>query len=109
MSAKRPARRYVGLTFEPTDASRKDVARAVEEAWAQAGAPAGAPAPRLLVCEGGRAIIAVPRDLALVARRAADHKTGLVRGIQMSAVVTSGTVASVKARLGVKRKGRERA
>lgn len=108
MSAKRPARRYLGLTYEPAGATRKEVTRAIEEGWARVGAPRGTQAPRLLVCEAGKAIVAVPRELAPLARRAAEAAPPAAGGVRVAPVVTSGTVAAVKEHLGLRRQGPRR-
>ncbi len=79
----------------------------MEEAWARAAPPAGAQAPRLLVCEAGRAIVAVPRSLAPLARAAVDAPTKGAGGVALRPVVTSGTVAGVKKRLGLARQRRQ--
>ncbi|HKZ59073.1 MAG TPA: hypothetical protein VJ547_04380 [Candidatus Thermoplasmatota archaeon] len=102
LSAKRPARRYIGLIYAPASATRREVTRAIEEAWSRKGPKGPAPAPRLLVCEGGRAIVAVPRELAASARLATDAPPPAAGGLSLSPVVTSGTVAAVKARLGLR-------
>ena len=97
MSVKRPPRRYLGLRVSPPGASRREVSAAVEAAWKRSGA-AGAP-PRLLVCQGGAAIILVARGQERDARAAVAGTGGPV---SLEAVVTSGTIAAVKERLGVK-------
>ena len=96
MSVKRPPKRYVGLRFTPEAATRREVASAVEAAW-KAGASPG-PAPRLLVCESGAAIVVVPRGDERAARAAFGAAPAGAR-VALTPVVTSGTIASVKARL----------
>lgn len=103
MSVKRPGRRYIGFRYRPGSASRKDVGRAIEAAWAD-GAPEGAPErPRLLVCDGGSAILVIPTPGAR-AMRAALGRDRPAGGLKMEPVVTSGTITTVKQRLGLERR-----
>jgi hypothetical protein len=87
----------VGLRFAPPTASRREVGGAVEAAWRGHGAK-GAP-PKLLVCEGGAAVVVVDRGREREARAALDGAKGAV---SLSTVVTSGTISAVKRRLAVK-------
>jgi RNase P/RNase MRP subunit POP5 len=99
VSVKRPPRRYVGLRYAPESAGRREVAAAVEAAWRGTGD--GGNAPRLLVCEGGAAIVVVGRGEEAAAR-AALAAAGKPGAIALTPVVTSGTIATVKERLRVK-------
>lgn len=104
MSVRRPGRRYVGFRFDPPSAARRDVSRAIEAAWnaIASGEPLARDGrPRLLVCEQGAGILVVPSAASATMRAALAKPSGSNAGIVLRPVVTSGTIATVKERLGL--------
>ncbi|HEX9708358.1 MAG TPA: hypothetical protein VGB42_00040 [Candidatus Thermoplasmatota archaeon] len=85
------------------------MARAVDDAWGAAGPPAAGARPRLLVCESGTGIVVIttPGGDALREAMARAGQSGPGQGlVAVDPVVTSGTIATVKERMGLPRRRR---
>jgi len=108
LSKRRPSRRYIGFRIAPSGASRREVQAALDAAWRHDSRPPAEVAPRLLVCEAGVGIAVVPTPQASAARRAI--AAGSPRAaVRLTPEVTSGTIITVKERMGVSAKRPRRA
>lgn len=101
MSVRRPTRRYIGFRYQPGSASRRKVARAIEHVWDAGPGDGSKSAPRLLVCEQGSGILVIATAGGDAMRAALSRSSGGGAGIVMEPVVTSGTIITVKERMGL--------